>query len=82
LYINLHNDIAIFYREKRPKNSSKPNGTDFWLVMRVHTGHHRDPMEYGLGLMVAKCAHQVDGWMDGQMDATRTILFWLSFQLS
>jgi hypothetical protein len=42
--------------------------------MRVHTGHHHDPIGYGLGLMVTKRTHQVDGWMDGQTDATQTIL--------
>jgi hypothetical protein len=42
--------------------------------MRVHTGHHHDPIGYALGLMVTKRVHQVDGWMDGWTDATRTIL--------
>jgi hypothetical protein len=54
---------------------SRSYGTHFWfvmrvhtghhhdpiVVMRVHTGHHHDPIGYGLGLMVTKRAHQVDG---------------------
>jgi hypothetical protein len=40
---------------------SRSNGANFWLVMRVHTGHHHDPIGYGLGVMVTKRAHQVDG---------------------
>jgi hypothetical protein len=47
---------------------SRSNGANFWLVMRVHTGHHHDPIGYELGLMVTKRAHQVDGWMDGRTD--------------
>jgi hypothetical protein len=53
---------------------SRSNGTNFRFVMRVHAGHHHDPIGYGLGLMVTKCGHQVDGRMDGWTDATRTIL--------
>jgi hypothetical protein len=52
----------------------RSNRADFWLLMTVQTGVHHDPIGYGLGLMVTKRAPQVDGWMDGQMDATRTIL--------
>jgi hypothetical protein len=53
---------------------SRSNGANFWLVMRVYTGHHHDPIGYGLGLMVTKRAHQVDGRMDGWTNASRTIL--------
>jgi hypothetical protein len=52
---------------------SRSNGANFWLVMRVHTLTQGITI-YGLGLMVTKRPHQVDGWMGGQMDATRTIL--------
>jgi cytochrome b subunit of formate dehydrogenase len=36
---------------------SRSNGADLQLVMRVHTGHHHDPIGYGLGLRVTKHAH-------------------------
>jgi hypothetical protein len=48
--------------------------------MRVHTGHHHDPIGYGLGLMATKCAHQVDGWMDGRTPLEP--FYYLTFQLS
>jgi hypothetical protein len=64
--------IAIF--QSPWHTESRSNGTNFGFVMRVHTGHHHDPIGYGLGFMVTKCAHQDDGPMDGWTDATQTIL--------
>jgi hypothetical protein len=39
---------------------SRSNRANFGILMRVQTGVQHDPMGYGLGLMVTKCAPQVD----------------------
>jgi hypothetical protein len=54
---------------------SRSNSTNVGFVMRVHTGHHHDLIGYGLGLMVTKRAHQVDGWMDGWTDGCHSYHF-------
>jgi hypothetical protein len=56
---------------------SRSNGANYWFVMR---GHHQDPIGYELGLMVTKCAHQVDGRMDRRMPLEP--FYYLGFQLS
>jgi hypothetical protein len=63
--------IAIF---RYPLHTeSRSNGANLWLVMRVHTGHHHDPIGYGL-VHTRLTDRWMDGWMDGWTDATRTIL--------